>query len=136
MTDQDRLYQKGLEGMRKLLGEKAAKRFEENAAKTWLNPAMKDFTQLTTGHAFDIWQRPGLDMRSRSMATMSTLMTQGLWDQFRIHVRNALNIGITPDEIIELLLHLSTYAGLPAANSAYLIAHEVFQKEANRKRGG
>jgi alkylhydroperoxidase/carboxymuconolactone decarboxylase family protein YurZ len=77
----------------------------------------------------EIWQRPGLDLRSRSLVTVAVLAVLGRATELRLHVRAALNNGLTPAEIVEALIHLGYYGGLPATNSALQVAGEVFAEE-------
>jgi len=74
----------------------------------------------------DVWTRPGLDRRTRSVITLTALLSLGQENELRLHIRGALNNGLTQDEIGEVFLHAAVYAGVPAANSAFSIAQEVF----------
>jgi 4-carboxymuconolactone decarboxylase len=73
----------------------------------------------------DIWSRPGLDRRSRSMINVALLAGLGLDDELRIHLRGAIRNGVTPEEITEVLLQTAVYAGLPRANHAFALAQSV-----------
>jgi 4-carboxymuconolactone decarboxylase len=73
----------------------------------------------------DVWQRPGLDLKSRSLITVAMLTALGKQHELKGHVRGALNNGATPAEISEVLLHASIYCGVPAAVEAYRSAAEV-----------
>jgi 3-oxoadipate enol-lactonase/4-carboxymuconolactone decarboxylase len=77
----------------------------------------------------DIWQREGLDRRSRSMITLTALTALGRENEIEMHVRGALRNGLTPEEIGEILLHTAIYAGVPAANAAFAIAQRVIDGE-------
>ena len=94
------------------------------AATTPETAAFQDF--LTRYAWGEIWDRPGLARRDRSIATLASLTTGGHENEIAMHVRAALRNGLTRDEIVEVLLHTALYAGLPAANSAFAIAREVF----------
>lgn len=72
-----------------------------------------------------IWTRPGLDLRTRSVITLSVLIALGRTSEIPGHLRGALNNGLTPDEIRELLLHVGCYAGFPTGLEASRIADEV-----------
>jgi|SRR5581483_3664300 len=86
------------------------------------------FQDLITRYAWgDVWARPGLDRRSRSMITLA-LLTALRSDELAMHVRAALRNGVTRDEIAEVLLHSALYAGLPAANRAFAIAQQVLDE--------
>ena len=74
----------------------------------------------------EIWQRPGLDLRARSLVTVAALAVLGRSTELRLHILGALNNGPTRDEIVEALMHLGYYGGLSATNSALQVAGEVF----------
>ena len=89
-----------------------------------------EFTQpiqeFITGDAWgDVWQRPGLDMKTRSLITVAFLTALGKQHELKGHVRGALNNGATPEELQEVLLHASIYCGLPTAVEAFRTAAEV-----------
>jgi len=75
----------------------------------------------------DIWERPGLSKRDRSLITVASLVALNRTEQLRFHLRRALDNGATKDEIVELITHLAFYSGWPTAMSAMLVAKEVFQ---------
>ena len=77
----------------------------------------------------DVWSRPGLDRRARSMITLAALTSLGAENEIAMHVRAARRHGLTPEEIAEVLLHTALYAGLPAANAAFAIAQRVLEEE-------
>jgi 4-carboxymuconolactone decarboxylase len=117
----DDLAKKGLELRTKLFGEKAAvagneflKQFDEGFA-TFLNE------QLFGG----IWTRPGLETKIRSLITMTALMALGRGPELRLHMRGALNIGVTQQEIKEMIIHISQYSGVPTAVEAIRAFREV-----------
>src|SRR5262245_34697765 len=83
-------------------------------------------TFVTTNAWNDVWNRPGLDRRTRSFIVLSILVALRHWDEFRLHVRAALNNGLTRDEIKEVLIQASVYAGVPSANHAFREASAVF----------
>ncbi|WP_436520635.1 bifunctional 3-oxoadipate enol-lactonase/4-carboxymuconolactone decarboxylase PcaDC [Actinoplanes sp. HUAS TT8] len=89
-------------------------------------PFTRDFQDLITRYAWgDIWTRPGLDRRSRSMITLTALIALGHHDELAMHVRAARTNGLTVDEIKEVLLQSAIYCGVPAANTAFRIAQQV-----------
>jgi len=89
----------------------------------------KEIMQVSVEHLFgDIWTRPGLALRDRSLITVATLTALGREAQLRVHLRGALNIGISRQEIIEMMIHLAHYAGWPAAMTGTRIADEVFKE--------
>jgi 4-carboxymuconolactone decarboxylase len=85
-----------------------------------------DFQEFITRYAWGaVWDRPGLDRRTRSVITLSALVALRADHELPLHIRGALRNGLTPDEIKEILLQMAIYAGVPAANSAFAIAQRV-----------
>jgi 4-carboxymuconolactone decarboxylase len=76
----------------------------------------------------DIWERPGLSKRDRSMITVAALIALNRPDQLRSHLALARQNGATEDELVEVITHLAFYAGWPSAVSAVAVAREVFKK--------
>lgn len=98
------------------------------AATTELNADFQDFiTRVAWG---DVWSRPGLDRRSRSIAVLSSLIAHGHHEELAMHLRAAVRNGLTIDEIREVILQSAIYSGVPAANTAFRIASEVFAEGA------
>ncbi|WP_458760408.1 carboxymuconolactone decarboxylase family protein [Afipia sp. TerB] len=89
-----------------------------------------DFLDLITRYAWgEIWTRPHFDERTRRVLVIGTMMALGQWDEFRMHVRAALNEGgFTPEDIKEILLQQAIYCGVPAANHAFKEAAAVLQE--------
>jgi 3-oxoadipate enol-lactonase/4-carboxymuconolactone decarboxylase len=86
----------------------------------------RDFQDFITRYAWDeIWNRPGLDRRSRSIAVLTALVARGHLEELAMHVRAALTNGLTRDEIKEVLLQSAVYCGVPAANSAFAVAQRT-----------
>ena len=82
--------------------------------------------ELVTRHAWgNTWQRPNLDLRTRSIVTVSMLVALGRMHELKVHVRGALNNGVTQEELQEIFLHASVYCGFPAAVDAFRSAAEV-----------
>ncbi|MBU2669190.1 4-carboxymuconolactone decarboxylase [Actinoplanes bogorensis] len=91
----------------------------------------RDFQELITAYAWgEIWTRPGLDRRSRSMITLTALVALGHQEELAMHVRAARTNGLTDDEIKEVLLQTAIYCGVPAANTAFRIAQRVLTEDA------
>ncbi len=89
-------------------------------------PFSEPLQELVTRHAWgNTWQRPGLDLRTRSIVTVSMLVALGRMHELKIHLRGALNNGVTKTELQEILLHASVYCGFPAAVDAFRAAAEV-----------
>ncbi len=82
--------------------------------------------ELVTRHAWgNTWQREGIDLRTRSIVTVSMLVALGRMHELKVHVRGALNNGVTKQELQEIFLHASVYCGFPAAVDAFRAAAEV-----------
>ncbi|GAA4703710.1 4-carboxymuconolactone decarboxylase [Nocardioides conyzicola] len=90
----------------------------------------RDFQELITAYAWgEVWTRPGLDRRSRSMITLTALIARGHHEELAMHVRAALRNGLTVDEIKEVILQSAIYCGVPDANTAFRIASGVLVEE-------
>jgi 4-carboxymuconolactone decarboxylase len=86
-----------------------------------------EFQELITRYAWgEIWTRPGLPRHTRSLITIAMMVALNRTDEFKLHVRAAFNNGVTKDDIKEVLLQCAIYCGVPAANSAFHIAEDVF----------
>ncbi|MEU5523654.1 4-carboxymuconolactone decarboxylase [Streptomyces sp. NPDC047860] len=89
-----------------------------------------DFQELVTRYAWgEVWDRPGLDRRTRSCVTLTALVAGGHLEELALHTRAALRNGLTPAEIKEVLLQAAVYCGVPAANSAFRVAQQVVREE-------
>ncbi|MFV5367518.1 4-carboxymuconolactone decarboxylase [Acinetobacter junii] len=123
MNDEQR-YQQGLKVRTEVLGEKHVGRSLEN-----LNDFNQDFQNFISRFAWgEVWSREGLPRHTRSLVTIAILLALGREDELRMHLRACFNNGVTKDELKELILHSSLYAGLPAANAAMHLAEEVFKE--------
>ena len=121
MDETDR-YQAGLNVRRAVLGNAHVDRSIANS-----NAFNDEFQKLITRYAWgDIWTRPGLPRHTRSLLTVAMMVALNRPDEFRLHVRAAANNGVTRDEIKEVLLQTAIYCGVPAANSAFHMAQDVF----------
>jgi len=90
-----------------------------------------DFQELITRYAWgEIWARPGLDRRTRSCITLTALVAQGREHELELHIGAALRIGLTREEIKEVLLQSAIYCGVPAANSAFAVFQRVLDEDA------
>jgi 4-carboxymuconolactone decarboxylase len=122
----DSAYEAGLAVRRRILGDVHVNRSLENATAF-----DEEFQELITRHAWgDIWARPGLDHRTRSLVTIALLAASGSHEELKLHVRATRNTGATLDEVKEVLLQVAVYAGVPAANSAFRIAKSTFEEMA------
>ena len=123
MTDDERRAS-GMAVRRAVLGNAHVDRAE--ARKT---PFTSEFQDLITRSAWgEIWTRPGLDRKTRSCMTLSMMIALNRPDEFRLHVRAAINNGLGRDEIKEVILQAAIYCGVPAANAAFHLAEEVFRE--------
>jgi 3-oxoadipate enol-lactonase/4-carboxymuconolactone decarboxylase len=115
-------YERGMAVRRAVLGEALV-----DAANAKITAETAAFQDFITRYAWgEVWSRPGLDRRTRSFLTLAALVAGGHPNELGMHVRAALTNGLTREEITEALLHTAIYAGLPAANSAFAIAAQVF----------
>lgn len=120
--NQDETYEAGLAVRRQVLGAAHVDRATAN-----VNAFNGDFQDFITRYAWgEVWTRPELARRERSLITLAMLVALNREDEFRMHVKAALNNGVTVAEIKEVLLQSGIYCGLPAANSAYHAAERVF----------
>lgn len=90
----------------------------------------RDFQRWITENVWgDLWARPELDRRQRSLITIAILAAAG-HDELDLHLRAAKSTGATPEEIAEVLLHIAVYAGVPAANHAFKMMKAIYEEEA------
>ena len=121
LTDQER-FDQGMTVRRAVLSDEHVDR--ANAHRTELTADFQDFiTRVAWG---DVWSRPGLDRRSRSVAVITSLIAHGHHEELAMHLRAGIRNGLTVDEIREIILQSAIYSGVPAANTAFRIAQEVF----------
>lgn len=121
VTDAERRKQ-GMEVRRAVLGDEYVDRAA--ASTTGFNREFQDY--ITRNAWGEIWTRPGLPRHTRSLLTLAMMIALNRGDEFRLHVRAAFNNGVTRDEIKEVLLQSAVYCGVPAANTAFHMAAEVF----------
>ena len=118
---QDPQLQAGLATRRAVLGHDYVQ-----AALDKATPFNQPLQELVTRHAWgNTWQREGIDLRTRSIVTVSMLVALSKMHELKIHVRGALNNGVTPAELQEIFMHASVYCGFPAAVEAFRTASEV-----------
>jgi len=121
MDDRER-YEKGMVVRRAVLGDAHVDRSLQNR-----NLFNEEFQDLITRYAWgEIWTRPGLSRHARSLIVIATTVALNRTEEFRLHVRAALNNGVTREEIKEVLLQTAIYCGVPAANTAFHTAQAVF----------
>jgi len=118
MAEAETRYEQGMAMRRRVLGEAHVDRAEKD--KTALDePFQALITEAAWGH---VWSRPQLSLRERSLITIALLAALGHDDEVAMHVRAAANTGASASDIMEALLHVALYAGVPAANRAIKIA--------------
>ena len=119
-------FKAGLATRRQVMGDDFVDRALAGAT-AFTEPMQHYITRNAWG---DVWQRPGLDMKTRSLITVAFLTALGKQHELKGHVRGAINNGATAQEIQEVLLHASIYCGLPAAVEAFRTAAEVIDAPA------
>lgn len=120
--DERERYEAGMKVRRAVLGDAHV-----DASLEKRNDFTDAFQDLITRYAWgEIWSRPGLPRPTRSLITIAMLVALNREDELRMHLHAALKNGVTQDEIREVLLQSAIYGGVPAANSAFRIAQEVF----------
>lgn len=120
--DERKRYEAGMTVRREVLGDAHV-----NRSLARVNAFNEEFQDLISRYAWgEIWTRPGLERRTRSMITLAMLVALNRSDEFRLHVRAALNNGLGRVDIKEVLLQTAIYCGVPAANAAFHMAEEVF----------
>lgn len=125
MTTQSR-YQRGLEKLREIDGEAGEQVLDS------LGDIAPDFARYLIEFPFgDIYSRPGLDLRSREIAVVAALTALGnASPQLKVHIQGALNVGISRQEVVEIMMQMAVYAGFPAALNGLNAAREVFARNA------
>lgn len=120
----EELYEKGLAVRREVLGAEYVDNAIKNADE--FNQAIQELvTQYCWG---EIWTRPKLDRRTRSIINLSMLTALNRPHEMKLHVRGAINNGLTKEEISEILLQTAIYCGVPAAIDSFRVAKEVFKE--------
>ncbi len=115
MAESER-YQKGAAKMKELFGAEPRPGMMQN-----------DFLNITVENLFgDIWGRPGLETRERSMITVAALTVLARSPELKVHIRGAINVGISREKIQEIMIHLAHYGGWPVGVNGLRIAQEVF----------
>jgi 4-carboxymuconolactone decarboxylase len=123
MTDD--VYERGLRIRREVLGDEHVDRSLARATGE-----TRDFQELITRYAWgEIWARPGLDRRARSMITLTALVALGRFEELELHIPAARRNGLGDDEIAEVLLQCTVYCGVPAGNSAFAVFRRLLDEE-------
>jgi len=118
-------FDAGLEVRREVLGEEYVNQSLKSADEFTM-----DLQQLVTEYCWgEIWTRPGLSRKTRSMINIAMLTALNRPHELKLHIRGALRNGVTKEEIKEILLQTAIYCGVPAAIDSFRIAREVFHSE-------
>jgi 4-carboxymuconolactone decarboxylase len=125
LTPQTR-YDRGLARLHEIDGDAGVKVIDA------MRDIAPDFARYLIEFPFgDIYSRPGLDLRSREIAVVAALTALGnAAPQLRVHIEGALNVGVTQDEVVEVIMQMAVYAGFPAALNGLFAAKEVFAARA------
>jgi 4-carboxymuconolactone decarboxylase len=124
------LAEKGMSIRRKVLGEAHVRRAENNKT-AFDTPFQALITDAAWGH---VWARETLPLRERSMMTIALLAGLGNYEELALHLRATRNTGASEDDVMEALLHVAIYAGVPRANHAIKIAKEIFAAMAQEEQ--
>ena len=118
------LFDKGLKTRREVLGPE----YVDNAIKN-ADEFNQDMQELVTQYCWgDVWNRPGLDRRTRSFLNLAMLCALNRPHELKLHVRGAINNGLTKEEIKEVFLQVAIYCGVPAAIDGFCVAKETFKE--------
>ena len=121
---EDQAYKAGMDVRRDMFGPEGAEKRVE-AASNFNRP----FEDLVTQYCFgEVWTRPLIDRKTRSMLTIAILAVLAKPNQLKTHVRGAIANGVSPDEIREVLMHVGIYGGIPCGADSFMHAREVLQE--------
>ena len=124
----DERREDGMRIRREVLGDAHVDRAVERTTEF-----TEDYQDLITRYAWgEIWARPGLDRRTRSVITLTALVAAGRLEELAMHVRAAQTNGLSDEEIKEVLLQCAIYCGVPAANSAFAVAQRTLDELGGR----
>ncbi len=119
----DATFQAGIDTRTQVMGAEFVDRAFGNATE-YTMPMQEFITRNAWGN---VWQRPGLELKTRSLITVAMLAAQGKQHELKAHVRGALNNGATPEELREVMLHATVYCGFPTAIDAFRSVIEVVE---------
>jgi len=125
MSDDESRFERGIRVRREVLGGSHVDR--SLAAATDFTRVVQEYVTATCWG--DVWSRPGLDRRTRSLLNLAMLTALNRPHEFSVHVRGALRNGCTQDEIQEVLLQTAAYCGAPAALESFRLAQQVIEQE-------
>jgi 4-carboxymuconolactone decarboxylase len=125
MSDDESRFERGIRVRREVLGDSHVDR--SLAAATDFTRVVQEYVTATCWG--DVWSRPGLDRRTRSLLNLAMLTALNRPHEFSVHVRGALRNGCTQDEIQEVLLQTAAYCGAPAALESFRLAQQAIEQE-------
>jgi 4-carboxymuconolactone decarboxylase len=106
-----------------------------DAGRQKANPFTQHFIEFTQAQCWgNVWLREGLSRKTRSMLNVCMLAALARWHEFEVHIRGALNNGVTPEEIAEILLHTAVYAGIPIASEGFRRANQIIGEVAAEQK--
>lgn len=121
--ENNKRYEYGLHAMEELFSQ------EVRMGMEGIKKISPDFWEMIVSFGFgDLYSRKILTLKEREFITLTSLITQGAFEQFKVHLQAALNVGLTKDEIIEIIIQCAGYVGFPKAVQAMGIAGEIFAK--------
>lgn len=122
--NKDNTHKRGMKNRRAVLGDAHVDKAIESS-----NALNTDFQEFITRYAWgEIWDRPGLDKKTRSLLTLSILVAEGKDEELEMHIRSAVTNGVSVEEIKEVFMHAAIYCGLPSANQAFKLATPVLKE--------
>ena len=131
MTTREELFETGMQIRREVLGDAYVDQSLKNA-----DDFNRPFQEFISEYAWGaIWSRPGLERKTRSMLNLAMLTALNRPHELEIHVRGALNNGVTIEEMREIFMHTSVYCGVPAALDAFRVARRVLAERAAAQQG-
>ncbi|WP_163536401.1 carboxymuconolactone decarboxylase family protein [Gracilibacillus sp. YIM 98692] len=124
MTNQNDNYKRGMDILKKITDEEGIDTIKS------FGDFYPDFEKMMVSFGYgEIYARKELDLKQRELITLSSLITQGAFEQLDFHINAALRVGLEPKEIVELVTHCAAYAGFPKACTAMVKVMEVFKKQ-------
>jgi len=116
-------YDLGISTIKKMVSNEALENIEQ------MKKISPDFWEMIISFGYgDLYSREGLSKTKRVIVTLTSLITQGSFEQLEFHIRAALNVGLTKNEIKEIIIHCSGYVGFPKACQAMMIAGKIFEE--------
>lgn len=118
-------YDKGIEVLQRMVSEETL-----NATVKKMEKFSPDMAKLIVEFPYgSLYSRPGLDIKQRSLLTIGAMIASGAAAQLDFHIQGALNVGLTPNEIVEAVMHCVSYAGFPKTLDAMFVVMKVFDEQ-------